>query len=488
MAVDRTLRLSEKLNYGVGQVAEGLKNTAFSVLLLFYYNQVLEVSGTLCGLALGIALLFDAITDPLAGSLSDNWRSKMGRRHPFMYASAIPLGICFYLLFSPPALGEIALFAWLTVFAILTRGAMTLYHVPHIALGAELTENFEQRTVIVSFRLAFGTLGSIAAVALAFLVFFAPSEAFPNGQLNQAAYSPFALLLSMIMVVTILLSAWGTRAQIPFLPAPPAIVLPLSVGRVFGEVRLALDNRSFRWLFIGVIIIYLMVGTDAALTLYINTYFWELKPLQIFMASIATPVGIILGSLFTRAIHARWSKKHGIIYGTAGWSILQIAPIVLRLLDTFPANHSSTLLWTLVGLKLLQGLVVVQTLASFGSMIADIADQHELATGRRQEGIFFGASSFSGKSASGLGTLAAGVALDVINWPKGSRITSAADIPADTLFELGMLFGPIVSGFAVIAVWCMAHYDLDRQQHAEILKQLAHRRAETKGKSHEGHN
>lgn len=484
MAADRTLRLSEKLNYGVGQVAEGLKNTSFNLLLLFYYNQVLEVSGTLCGLALGIALLFDAITDPLAGSLSDNWRSRLGRRHPFMYASAIPLGICFYFLFSPPALGEVGLFVWLAVFSILTRGAMTLYHVPHIALGAELTENFEERTVIVSFRLAFGTLGSIAAVALAFLVFFAPSEAFPNGQLNRAAYSPFALLLSVIMVLSIFLSAWGTRAQIPFLPAAPTIVLPLSVGRVFGEVRLALENNSFRWLFIGVIIIYLMVGTDAALTLYINTYFWELKPLQIFAVSIATPVGIILGSAFTRAIHARWSKKHGIIYGAVGWSTLQLAPIVLRLLDTFPANQTTALLLSLILFKLFQGLVVVQSLASFGSMVADIADQHELATGKRQEGIFFGASSFSGKSASGLGTFAAGVALDLIYWPKGGDINSAADIPAETMFQLGMLAGPIISGFAVVAIWCMSHYDLDRQQHASILDQLAHRRrAQLSGES-----
>ena len=105
MTHDRKLTLTEKLNYGVGQVAEGLKNTSFSLMVLFYYNQVLEVSGTLCGLALGVALIFDAITDPLAGSLSDNWRSKLGRRHPFMYASAVPLAICFFFLFSPPALG-----------------------------------------------------------------------------------------------------------------------------------------------------------------------------------------------------------------------------------------------------------------------------------------------------------------------------------------------------------------------------------------------
>ena len=128
---DRIVPLSSKFAFGVGQYAEGLKNTAFSLFILFYYNQVLGLSGTLAGAALFIALLFDAITDPLAGSLSDNLKSRLGRRHPFMYLSAVPLAIGFVGLFSPPdSMGQFGLFAWLTIFAILTRGAMTLYHVP----------------------------------------------------------------------------------------------------------------------------------------------------------------------------------------------------------------------------------------------------------------------------------------------------------------------------------------------------------------------
>ena len=489
MTHDRKLTLTEKLNYGVGQVAEGLKNTSFSLMVLFYYNQVLEVSGTLCGLALGVALIFDAITDPLAGSLSDNWRSKLGRRHPFMYASAVPLAICFFFLFSPPALGETGLFLWLTTFAVLTRAAMTLYHVPHIALGAELSENFEERTSIVSFRLAFGTLGGFIAVALAFLVFFVPTSEFANGQLNQAAYAPYAVTLALLMMVTIWLSAWGTRKQIPFLPPPPAVVLPLSVSRVFAEVRLALQNRSFRWLFIGVIIVFLMVGVDAALNLYINTYFWELKPREIFLFSVAAPVGVIIGSAFTRSIHARWGKKPGVIFGTAAWAVCQVVPIILRLLELFPANETTTLLVTLVVIKFIQGLTVVQALVSFGSMVADIADQHELATGKRQEGIFFGASSFANKSASGLGTLTAGIALDLINWPTGTAIRSAAEVPTETLLQLGLLSGPIISGFAVISVWCFRHYDLSREQHQVILDALVtQRQAGRQNKSNPGNH
>ena len=116
-----SLRRSQKISYGIGQIAEGIKNNSFEFFLFFYYNQVLGLSGTLAGAAVAIALLADAISDPVAGSLSDSLHSRWGRRHPFMYASAAPLAVCFYLVFTPPAgLGETGLFASLCAFAILT--------------------------------------------------------------------------------------------------------------------------------------------------------------------------------------------------------------------------------------------------------------------------------------------------------------------------------------------------------------------------------
>ena len=91
-----------RLTYGAGQLPEGVKTAAFGFFLLFYYNQVLGLPGTLSGAALMIALLFDAVTDPLAGSLSDATRSRYGRRHPWMVAAALPLGLATFALFSPP--------------------------------------------------------------------------------------------------------------------------------------------------------------------------------------------------------------------------------------------------------------------------------------------------------------------------------------------------------------------------------------------------
>src|SRR4030095_11999806 len=115
-----------KLAYWTGQVAEGLFSATLSVFLLFYYNQVLGVSGSLCGVALSVALCFEAICDPLMGSISDGWSSRLGRRHPVMYASAVPLGIAVVALFNPLVTDTLPLFLWLMIGAIVKRGAMTL--------------------------------------------------------------------------------------------------------------------------------------------------------------------------------------------------------------------------------------------------------------------------------------------------------------------------------------------------------------------------
>ena len=100
---EQTLPRKTVVAYGIGQIAEGIKNHAFTAYLLFYYTSVLGLSGALAGAALMIALVFDAVTDPLVAVLSDRTHSRWGRRHPYLFASALPLGSFFYFAFAPPA-------------------------------------------------------------------------------------------------------------------------------------------------------------------------------------------------------------------------------------------------------------------------------------------------------------------------------------------------------------------------------------------------
>lgn len=476
MSNERLVPFSSKFAYGAGQAGEGLQNTGFGLFILFYYNQVLGLSGTLAGTAVFIALLFDAVTDPMAGSWSDNFRSRLGRRHPFMYASALPLCLAFIGLFSPPhGLSQFHLFLWLTSFAVLTRGAMTLYHVPHLALGAELTEHYQERTRIVSFRQMFSTFGALVAAGAGFAYFFSNAH---GGRLAAAEYPPYAITLGILMVVTIWYSAFGTQKEIPHLLQPKAPSGKGFVHQLVSEVKDAFQNPSFRWLFFGVLIVFIMAGVNGSLNIYMMQYFWELTGDQMFFMQSATMVGLVLGVFFTPWLHRHTSKRFGLVLGTAAWAIFQVLPVALRLLDWFPQNHTTVLVVTLISMRLVQGFLLQQAFVSFGSMMADVADEHEYAYGGRHEGIFFGAISFSGKATSGFGNFIGGFGLDLIHWPRGTAIKTAADIPHETLVHLGLLFGPGVAAFAVVSVWCYTNYKLTRERHAEILRLLRQRRGD----------
>lgn len=478
---DHPLGVGTKLSYGIGQLAEGTKNACFSVYLFFFYSAVLGLDSKLVGAALFIALLFDAITDPLTGYLSDSWRSRWGRRHPFMLAAVVPLALSFYLLFSPPQLGEWGLFAWLVVFSVATRGAMTLFYVPHVSLGAELSRDFHERTTVVAYRYVSSYVGYMCAYGLGFGWYFANSEAFANGQFDRAAYSPFALTLAGLMIVSMLISVYGTWHRLPYLSQPSASMQIATLARLplalLQEVRSALRNRSFAWLFAGVLIIFTMVGVDTSLNLHMNTYFWELSSTGNLVYFMASPVGFLIGAILVRQLHVWFDKVPCMFIGTAGYAVTQILPVVLRLLDWFPENHTATLFYTLVAFKFAQGIFISQALISFNSLIPDIVDEQELATGKRQEGIFFAATSFSMKATQGLGTFVAGMALWLIGWPGGTQAVAEAAITANDITWLGLLFGPIVSGFAVVCLYCYTQLNLSRERHAYVVAQLDARAA-----------
>jgi glycoside/pentoside/hexuronide:cation symporter, GPH family len=470
-----------KSDYGIGQAGEGIKNGALGWFLLFYYSQVLGMDPGLAAVAAGTSVIIDAFTDPLAGSLSDNWRSaRWGRRHPFMFAAAIPLGISFFLLFNPLVSGDWALFVWMVVFANLARTAMTLYLVPHLALGAEMSNDFRERTSVVGYRVFFGNLGALLAVVLGFALFFGPTAEFANGQLNAAAYPPFAALMSVLMVGAIVWSAWRTRGVIPYLPQPAAeapLRLWAVLVRMVTDVKLALRCGSFRWLFLGVLILFVIIGVDSALNLYMNTYYWELTRNEIILLALPYPIGVMLGAVVSPWLQSRFGKKNMLLFGTASWALWQALPVLLRMADLMPANASAYLVPTLFAMRIIQGICTVHSNVAYGAMVADTIDEHELDTGKRQEGIFFSASSFSAKAPVGLGTIIAGYGLSLIDWPTGSAIRTAADVPPETVANLGLLFGPFIAGFAIVCLWCYSRYDLSRERHAEILELLERRRA-----------
>ena len=156
------LSFGTKFFYGFGSISFGIKNNGFSYFVLFVYSIAFGLEPWMAGLALNLILVADAITDPMVGYYSDRLRSRWGRRHPFMYAAAIPVTLSYYYLWVPPAdLTQWQLFTYLLVCATIIRVFITFYEVPSVALGPELTDSYVERTSLMSYRYFFGWFGGL---------------------------------------------------------------------------------------------------------------------------------------------------------------------------------------------------------------------------------------------------------------------------------------------------------------------------------------
>ena len=176
--------------YGSASVAFGIKNNAFSYLLLIYSTQVLGVPGYLAAMALAIAMAWDAVSDLFLGHWSDKTQSRLGRRHPFMYAGFILLPLSFYALFNPVIdLTEANRWFYLLAAAILIRTAVTLVEVPSVALLPDLVKDYDERNRWLALRHAFGWYGGngLHVINMAFWV-----GAFGVGV--QAGYSIYGVV------------------------------------------------------------------------------------------------------------------------------------------------------------------------------------------------------------------------------------------------------------------------------------------------------
>jgi GPH family glycoside/pentoside/hexuronide:cation symporter len=453
------LNLQTKFAYGIGQVAEGIKSRGFDYIAFFYFTQVLGLSGSLAGSAVAIALIFDAVTDPVAGHVSDNWRSPLGRRHPFMYAAAFPLAASWFMLYFPPdGIGQTALFCWFLGFAILVRGSMTLYHVPHMALGAELSNDYVERTSIVQWRTFSGMVGSIVVIGLGIYLFFPESEEFSNGLLNPAGYPAFALASALLMFTTIWYSAWGTRKRIPMLPAPPGESVPFSLLDTYKQFLLAWNNPSFRSLFVGFSMFGISISIATTLSTHLYVFFWGFSVGQVSLMLAPVAIGFVLGVLISRELHVRFEKKPSLIAAALISGMLGNAAVIGRLAGVMPERGAPELLPIIFGLLLVGSTAAGVGYTSAGSMMADVAEDQFVRTGRAQQGILFAAVAFSGKLGSAGGHFLAGVGIDLIDFPLQS---APADVGGDFVNLLGWL-SLVGAPIAAAGIWSYTYYRIDR--------------------------
>ena len=401
----RQVGLPTKLYYGFGSAAYGIKDNGFAYFLLLYYNQVLGLPAEWVGRAILIALIFDAISDPLVGHISDNFHSKWGRRHPFMYAAAVPVGLSYLLIWNPPSgMSQEMLWYYLIGMAIFVRTMITLYEVPSTSLVPDLSDNYDERTSLLGYRYFFGWWGGLTIACLAYIVFFAPTDAYPNGFLNPEGWQAYGVVAAVIMFVAILVSAIGTHDRIPHLKPPPP-KRPFELSRTVSELKETLANNSFLVLFVASIFFYLAAGVNAGLNTYFNFYYWEFTTTEVLLLTLLVFFSAAIALVLAPRVSARYGKKQAIMMIGAVAIMFAPLPYISRSMGIWPDNNTDALLIAMGAFTLFEVALIISVQILIASMVADVVEESELKTARRSEGVFYAARSFRAKMRVRIGNI-----------------------------------------------------------------------------------
>jgi Na+/melibiose symporter-like transporter len=317
----------------------------------------------------------------------------------------------------------------------------------------------------MSYNSIFGVVGGSSAFFLGWTWF----GSLPDGELHRPGYAVMALFVGGIAALAILASAFLTRDRIPLM-AQPADDLPrFSLPTLLGEIRDCLRNRNYLVLLLGLFFLSATLGVRETIGSYMSLYYWELEPRQFRFLALASPPGFIIAFVATARLHARFDKRETIVGSVLGLVVVAAGPITLRILGWFPENHSPWLFPALcVGVLGSYGFGAVLNI-SVMSALADVADEHQLETGRRQEGVFYAARTFFGKLTSSMGHLLAGIAIDLIGFTPGAR---QGEVDPTVVFRLGLLDGPVAAIPAVVAIGFYSAYRIDKQRHARTRAAL----------------
>lgn len=460
--------LSIKLGYGFGSVAYGIKDNGFAVFLLFYYNQVVGLDASIVGAALLLALFADALYDPIVGQLSDTTRSRIGKRHPWLYASALPISIFWLLLWHPPEMSDTAAFFYVLAMAMLVRVSLSSYEVPSLALLPELTPDPHERTSVMRYRFLFGWAGGLVFMAMAFGFFLAPTAQYPDGQLNPTGYSQFAILGASVMLIAVLVSAWATHGRIVRAYHDNDRASEDNGG--FGEIFKSFRYSPFTKLLLVSFFAYTNQGLIFALTLYLFRHIWELDQTAFFIYSLCLFFGVIIAFVTVGPFSAKLGKARAASFFILASVILGTFPYWARLAGLFPENGSDLLVPMLFSFKIISTGLGISAIILAMSMMADIADMYEADTGKRSEGLFSAGMFFMQKLVGGVGLFMASAIIAFVGLPDGAQ---SGTVAPQIVTNLNLYYVIAVTVIGLLTSWAFTLIKISVAQPPDTAKAFA---------------
>jgi len=465
MAIDQRLPVSQKLGYGLGAIAYAVPNQIMASFFLFYVTAILHLSPMIAGTIVAISVIWDAITDPWVGHISDRTHSvRFGRRHLYLMIGGLgtALGTAFLWSISPAA-SELYKITMLLVFVLFTKTMLTFYGAPYFAIGGTISNNYDERSSIQSYRATFHIIGMIIAVAGMTVIFFRSTAEFPKGQLNPEAYPAIGFTIALI---TLLISF----IAVAVIPKDRKHLSSQQRQQKIKVWRLAFDsmkNSNFRSIILMIFLIEIAFQVSISIGFHVSTYTYNLTGPQIGLIGITVLIFSILSQPFWVHLSKKFEKKTalilGMVFGIAGFAGL---PLSFVFLELFPLNQPQTV-FIMVGFSVVSGIGNGAFMSLPFSMVADVTDQAEIASGQRQEGLYFGMYNFAYKAGISISVLIGGILLDFIGFD-----STLIEQSSKTTYHLAMVPAWLLLLLSPVIYWTASKYQLDRESHNEILSTL----------------
>lgn len=464
----------ERLAWMVCAMPELIKSFAWDAFVLFFYAQVVGLSGWLIGLAIAVIIVFDTLVDPWIGAQSDRLTgTRLGRRHSLMFAAILPYAVGIAMVFAPPAgLSQLQILAWLLGWGLLARCGISFWTVPAYALGGELTSDETERRLVAVLR----NLGNQAAIlsvpAIAFGVFFVHSAGFPRPQLNPAPYPGFGLFVAGLGAMLMLIGALGTykraRAIEAAAQAPPpgdAGAGPITILRTLIDTVRITPNVG-KLLAVAFLVLFVNSVINQ-LSLHLATYFWKLDQAWTPRLLMAATFGSILAMLLAPLFLKLFTTRRAMVLGLCGFFAVQSLAILLPLGGLAPAAGTAAIGGLIAALRFLGGLAYGLYVVPFNVVTYEIGDEHEFNTGRPAQGTVASFMFIGLQLGSGAVALLAGSFLGLIAFPVGLSVEAMPPekVRALAWFVLALL---VLAGGAM--AWLVSTLQTDAPKVAAIRR------------------
>ena len=438
-----------KIIYGAGDLGFSLTSTIVGAYFLFFLMDVVHLKPALAGIAILIGKTWDYVNDPLIGHISDRTRSRWGRRRPFLLFGAIPFALAFVMMwYIPPFTSNGALVAYYTLAYVVFDAAATFVYMPYFALTPELTEDYDERTSLTSYRMFFSIFGSLLAFTIPLMIVGTFTLE------NASRVVLMAVFFGVMSALPLWLVFFNTKERESYISKEKPKMLP--------ALKAAFKNRPFVFGAIIYLLTWICMDIIQAVILFFVKYVLRLEGQSDLVMALIFVTGIIALPLWEYASR-RMEKRKAFAVGVA------FMAAVLMVLITLGAGAP---FWMVVVLCVLAGVGVSAAHVLPWAILPDAIEWDEYTTGERHEGVFYSLITLMQKVASSIAIPLTAVLLDVTNY-----VPNAAEQPASALLGIRLLMGPIPALLLTIAIIFALKYPLDREGYTKVVAELEARRA-----------